>query len=243
MPFPLAHPAAVLPLKRFCPRWLNLPALVIGSVSPDAAYLFGKLKLEEVSHRSWGIVAFCLPAGFLLTLLLHLLRSQLAGMLPEKYGRVFLPSTWQPFGSAGVIMLSLLIGTGTHLLWDSLTHRGGWAAGRIPMLETSVGSFAGHTVRLCRVLWYGSSFAGVACVYLVYRNAQQTSEPGVAKVLKKATWLEATLVAALVLPIELVHDLVRGPAGGMLVALLSFLLVMGVVWRATHWLARTRPAA
>ena len=28
MPFTLAHPAAVLPLKRFCPRYLSFPALI-----------------------------------------------------------------------------------------------------------------------------------------------------------------------------------------------------------------------
>jgi len=32
MPFPLAHPAAVLPLKRFCPQRLSFSALVIGAL-------------------------------------------------------------------------------------------------------------------------------------------------------------------------------------------------------------------
>ena len=40
MPFPLAHPAAVLPFRRYCSRWLNFPALVIGSLVPDLGYLF-----------------------------------------------------------------------------------------------------------------------------------------------------------------------------------------------------------
>ena len=29
MPWTLAHPAAILPLRRFAPRWLSLPALIL----------------------------------------------------------------------------------------------------------------------------------------------------------------------------------------------------------------------
>jgi hypothetical protein len=38
MPFTFAHPAAVLPLRRFCPDRLVWSALVIGTVSPDLEY-------------------------------------------------------------------------------------------------------------------------------------------------------------------------------------------------------------
>ncbi|MFX7840593.1 DUF4184 family protein, partial [Acinetobacter baumannii] len=29
MPWTFAHPAAMLPLRRLCPRWLSWPALVL----------------------------------------------------------------------------------------------------------------------------------------------------------------------------------------------------------------------
>jgi len=35
--FPVAHPAAVLPLRRFAPRHLDFAARVIGALSPDFA--------------------------------------------------------------------------------------------------------------------------------------------------------------------------------------------------------------
>ena len=66
MPFTLAHPAAVLPLRRFCPRFLNFPALVVGSVGPDAGYAFGWLGADQVSHRFLGSFVFCLPVGLVL---------------------------------------------------------------------------------------------------------------------------------------------------------------------------------
>jgi len=54
MPFPVAHPAAVLPLRRYCPRYLSFPALVVGSLSPDLGYLFGHLHADWFSHRFWA---------------------------------------------------------------------------------------------------------------------------------------------------------------------------------------------
>jgi len=43
MPLPLAHPAAVLPLRRFCPQYFDCPALVLGSILPDFAYAIDDL--------------------------------------------------------------------------------------------------------------------------------------------------------------------------------------------------------
>jgi hypothetical protein len=47
MPYPLAHPAAVLPLRRLCPRRLSFPALVVGSLCPDVGYPLG---VSRFSH-------------------------------------------------------------------------------------------------------------------------------------------------------------------------------------------------
>jgi hypothetical protein len=61
MPFPLAHPAAVLPLRRV--QALCFPALVLGSLTPDFGYLFADL--SRLSHHLLGSLLFCLPAGLL----------------------------------------------------------------------------------------------------------------------------------------------------------------------------------
>jgi hypothetical protein len=44
MPFPLAHPVAVLPFRRYCPRFFSLPALVAGSLVPDYGHPKATLK-------------------------------------------------------------------------------------------------------------------------------------------------------------------------------------------------------
>ena len=71
MPFPTAHPAAVLPLRRYCPRLFNFPALIIGSLVPDLGYPLARFyrQFGDTSHTFYGSFVFCLPAGLLATLL------------------------------------------------------------------------------------------------------------------------------------------------------------------------------
>src|SRR6266478_4359327 len=116
MPFPLAHPAAVLPLRRYCPRFFSFPALVLGSITPDLGYFFGKSSVDEFSHRLLGSVVFCLPIGLILLGLFYMLRSAVVGILPVRYQRVFQPLCQRPPGSLFVNVLSLLLGAWTHLV-------------------------------------------------------------------------------------------------------------------------------
>lgn len=237
MPFPLAHPAAVLPLKRFCRAWLNLPGLVTGSVIPDAGYMLSRFKADELAHRPLGLVLFSLPLSLLLVALLYKTRKPFLALVPERTRKAFLPGTWQPARSALGIVVSVLIGAALHIAWDAFTHRGGWAAERLPFLNTVVGSFGGHTVRLCRLLWYASSFAGVTALYLTYMRALKSA--GQCPQNARAEWLESAAVAAVVIPIELVHDMFRD-GGGLAVAFLSLVLLSAVVWR-TQERAGTNP--
>ncbi|HEY5913961.1 MAG TPA: DUF4184 family protein [Verrucomicrobiae bacterium] len=238
MPFPLAHPAAVLPLRRFSPRWLSVPALITGSVVPDAAYLVGKSSLDELSHTILGLLLFSLPAGLLLTVLWRLLVPWFATPIGRKCRLQFLAESGTARWSIAKTAVSVLIGASTHLLWDGITHHGRIAAELLPFLENAVGSFAGHTVRVSRVLWYVSSFVGIAWVYLAFVKAQRTPVCSIPRVSGATDWFRAGLVSALVVPLELLHDLVRGPIGTLLVAGCSLVLMTVVVWS----LARPSPA-
>ncbi len=227
MPFPLAHPAAVLPLKRYCPRVLNFPALIIGSLVPDAGYGFGALQVENFSHDLRGLFGFSLPVGLLLVAGVYWLRARIVPVLPERLQRVLLPESWQPVGSPLSVVLSILLGSATHLFLDDFTHKDGWIVQRLPFLLASLGTFAGRSVRVCTLLWYGCSFIGVAWVTLAYNRRQRSSLPRRPRAFMTADLVMALGVALLVLPIELVHHLVHGQFGSILVAFFSGLLVLG----------------
>jgi hypothetical protein len=232
MPFPLAHPAAVLPLRRYCPRWLCFPALVIGSVCPDAGYAFGKLNVDGLSHKFLGSFAFCLPVGFVLLVLFYWLRLPAVRALPMSYQQALLPICQQPRGSFLAIILSLLVGAWTHLLWDSFTHKDGWLVEHLPVLQWPVTVYAGRRARVCHVLWYACSFAGVVWLFVVFEKWKRAHVGGGAGSSGIRVLRDAVLVALLVVPIELVHHLiVRVSLAVCLVAVLCALLGIGIVFK------------
>lgn len=160
MPFPLAHPSAVLPLRPYCPRWFNFPALVIGSLTPDAGYCFGP-HMAKFSHRLVaGSFGFCLPVGLLSTLLFYQVRRLIIRRLPSRERHVFEPLCSRPSGSLFVMGISLLIGAWTHVFLDSFTHGDGWLVNQLAILQTeiTVGELRLQTYDL---LYSISTFAGV----------------------------------------------------------------------------------
>lgn len=241
MPFTLAHPAAVLPFRRFTPRSLNFPALVSGSLSPDAGYCFARLGVDKFSHGFVGSLAFCLPVGVAMVALFYGLRSSIVGLLPVKQRDICLPLCRRPAGSPLLVILSVMLGVWTHLLWDSFTNKQGWFVERWEVLRAPLIFAGGHEVRVCHVLWYGCSCAGIAWLYLAYARWSQTVAGLDSPAAHSANVYRAVLVGMLVLPIGAIHHLVSGMMGLLLVAALSSLLVaVAAVVALSH--VRMRPS-
>ena len=116
MPYPFAHPAAVLPLARF-----GVPsALAIGSVAPDLWYLVPLVDRAE-THALAGLFWFCLPAGVALYLLFHLvLKEPLIALLSPRLSAFACRGL--PARSWTAVILSLASGIATHFIWDAPTH-------------------------------------------------------------------------------------------------------------------------
>jgi hypothetical protein len=231
MPFTLAHPAAVLPFRRFCPRFFNFPALVIGSVSPDVGYCFGSLDLEDFSHSLAGSIEFCLPVGLVMLGFFYGLRFPVVEILPDRYKKCFLPLCQRPMSSSITIIISLLVGIWIHLLFDSFTHKQGWLVEYLPVLQVPLFSFRAHVFRIFNLLWYVCSFVGIAWLYLAWERWQNTSAEIVPPANSFGKLSRAALAGAVMIPIELIHHLVAGPVGLCLVAGYTLLVVIGVVLR------------
>jgi hypothetical protein len=230
MPFPLAHPAAVMPLRRYCPRWLSLPALMIGSLTPDAGYLFGEGRGGAFSHTPVGTVLFCLPAGILLVAMFYWLRGPVMKLLPPHYRRALLPLCQRGRASPWTIVLSLLIGAWTHLLWDSFTHTNGWFPQHMLLLQRQVASIGIYRVRVCHLLWYGFSFAGVVWLFAVFEKWKQIAAGEGPHPRSWSVIRDAVLVAVAAVPIELMHHMVRlNKLGLCLLAMASGLLMLVIL--------------
>ncbi len=240
MPFPLAHPAAVLPFRRYCPRLLSFPALIVGSMSPDLAYFFSGTGADEFSHSLLGSLGFGLPVGMLILGAFYALCSFAERFFPVFHYRVILPFSERSSSKAWVVVLSLVLGCWTHVLLDSLTHRGGWLAMHLPFFESTVFTINSRKVRLCHLLWYGCSFVGMAWLFLAFRSWQETHIWGAVITSWRKRLLEAALVASLLVPIEIVHHRVHGKLGLGLVAALSLVWAVGIAFKVTS-VSATRP--
>ena len=165
MPFTLAHPAAVLPLRRI--RVLRTVPLFVGAMAPDVPYFLPwriAKHIPAVTHTLLGTLTVDLPMGLLLLLLFWLLRAPLAAPLgfgTEAKCRTALDRFGSRVSNWMLAPLSILIGSWTHLAWDSFTHADGWMVSRISALSAPV-SFFSYTGELCHVLQYASSVFGLA---------------------------------------------------------------------------------
>jgi hypothetical protein len=183
MPFTLSHPAAVLPLRRWCPNRFDFAALVIGSMTPDLGYYIPGCELATFAHTMAGSFAVCLPSGIALLLLFYLLRRPVCFSLPMPHREALLPlcAASPIFGIRpwGVILISLLIGAWTHILWDSFTHPAGWFVHHIGWLDRPVFRFGSTVSRAHYLLQQISTIAGAVILGGVYvRWLKRNSRPG-----------------------------------------------------------------
>ncbi|WP_433361318.1 DUF4184 family protein [Actinoplanes sp. CA-142083] len=120
------HPAAVLPLKLWRPRWFDGVALAVGSTAPDLAYALdgSGLPVWPLSHQVRGLMLWCLPVTLVVTWLIRLAAPVLAPHLPA-----FGPLALRDYGSLGgrphrwaVTCYSALLAAASHLVLDALEN-------------------------------------------------------------------------------------------------------------------------
>ncbi|WP_256438615.1 DUF4184 family protein [Pseudonocardia sp. H11422] len=172
MPFTLSHPAAVLPLFR---RPLRAAALVAGAIAPDMAYFVGALGIP-VSAQSWyepllnattahslgGMVTVDLVYGLALFGLLVMARRPFIPVLPILAEQAHARPTGlrELLVCGGWVLVSLLMGIATHLLWDSFTDGDGVLVRDLAWL----GSQVTGDMTWARALQHGSTAIGLVVI-------------------------------------------------------------------------------
>jgi Domain of unknown function (DUF4184) len=166
MPFTLAHPAAVLPFRRYGRRHTSLSALVLGSMMPDLGYFFPLHVPGAITHSIAGLFVFCLPAGLLAYVLFQsVLRRPLIALAPDAISaRLDMRHEWLPTSAGALIAIlsSIVIGAATHVGWDAFTHPNTAIGGSIGFLRALVGPAGGPQVPLHKFLQYFSGVFGLA---------------------------------------------------------------------------------
>ncbi len=168
MPFTPSHVAVVLP-----GRWIGLPlsALAIGAMAPDIPHFLPWHGTGEVlggTHRLAGVVGIDLLLGLLAFVLWHgILAAPLVAVAP-RWLRSRLPEDWTPglraavptWGAGVLVVVGLVVGSASHVVWDAFTHLDSWGPQRIAVLREE---WIGHH-RGARIAQYASGVIGLAVV-------------------------------------------------------------------------------
>lgn len=166
MPFTVSHTVAVIPLYKYLGKFGALSALIIGSMTPDFAYMTPYLVDQRMdSHSLVGIYLYAIPMGLTVYFLYHFLMAPvLVSLLPQfikKYLHRDLFLGKIPNIPSYTLVFSLIIGALTHIIWDFFTHQTGIPQ-YIPWMDVPLTAIDGYNIMPYRVLQHFSSLFGLS---------------------------------------------------------------------------------
>ncbi|MBW4891852.1 DUF4184 family protein [Mucilaginibacter sp. HMF5004] len=238
MPLTFSHPAIVLPLNYLPKRWISLTGLIIGSVAPDFEY-FGRMKVSSIYSHTWpGIFWFDLPIALILTFVYHdIVRRPFINNLPrilKSRFDLYNNFNWNKhfIQSFPVIIISIVIGTTSHLFWDSFTHITGYFV--IKWNMTVPVNLFGIQIPLYKVIQHTSTLiGGVVILMSLYRmpvqNIANTKKIGL-------YWLSVLGITLLVIVLRIAFGLNIHQYWNILVTAISGMIVAFVLTSAVFTL-------
>jgi membrane-bound metal-dependent hydrolase YbcI (DUF457 family) len=166
VPFTVSHTVAAVPLRKFLGRFGVLSALVIGSIAPDLPNFFPVQVSRHTTHSLLGLFLFCIPVGFIFYIFFHkLLKGPLLSLLPSpvlcRLGRDTRRCSSLPAASLGAVVVSLLCGAMSHIVWDAFTHKNAVGVNLFPFLRTFLFSIGNYPLYGYRILQHGSTLIGL----------------------------------------------------------------------------------
>ena len=165
MPFTLAHPIAAAPIWLCSKRRLDLPSLFVGSMIPDLEYFLTLQPHRTIGHTLLGVLIQGLPCSIVLLLVTrYVLMRPFLALLPRQLAQRF--PTLRGYLTLQVkhlfnVVVSVVIGAVSHLVWDDFTHDGGWFVAHSKLLQSQLWS-----VPIYKLLQYGCGVIGVFALLL-----------------------------------------------------------------------------
>ncbi|HAU5008708.1 DUF4184 family protein [Proteus mirabilis] len=169
MPWTFSHPAVVFPLKQSrIGKYLNLPALVVGSTSPDLLYSFGLYQSATTAHNLVGWFYTAFPFCLLVFIFNYWLRNPLKTVSPIPLDNS-IRLNWRDLS---LFVISLYLGAVTHIVWDSFTHETGTAVRIFSILQTQLlqGMTDSQELAIYKLLQHLGSVLGL--IYLCWKYVQ-----------------------------------------------------------------------
>jgi hypothetical protein len=142
VPFTITHVVAILPLTTpRLSRWFSPTALAIGAMVPDVPLMAPFIGTYGWSHDlAIGPITYNLVVGLVVfALWTFVLRRPLTDLAPDGLRARLAPARAVRGRGWLVVVLSLVVGAYTHLIWDSFTHANRWGTNNLPLLNAYLG--------------------------------------------------------------------------------------------------------
>lgn len=233
MPFTFSHPAIILPLRYLPKSWFSITALVIGSLTPDFEYFLRMKVKSDYSHTLNGVFWFDLPLSLLLTFLFHnLTRNLLFKNLPSFIRNRVLAFTdfnWNNYFKRNwlIVLISLLIGIFSHIIWDAFTHKHGYFVNQIATLQNTISIF-GTEIPMWKLTQHSSTFIGAIILLIIFFKLPTTFTSPAS--INKLYWISVILFTTAILFMRFIINPKALNIGNLVVTFIaSFLLAITVI--------------
>jgi len=159
-----------------------MSALVMGCFVPDFPYLISLAPRMFYGHTFGGVFLLDLPLALVSLWLFHaFIKRPMLMFLPDGFRRRLKTSVnsfaFWPSERLSLIILSILIGTATHLVWDAFTHDNSWIYTRWALLGMHVRLPAVGETQMYKLFEYGSSVFGLLVVAVWIWHWYRTTKP------------------------------------------------------------------
>ena len=228
MPFTFSHPAIVLPLAKYFGRYISLTGLIIGSLIPDFEYFFRMKIQSNFSHTIGGLFYLNLPVGIIFAFIFHnLIRNTLYDNLPWEFRKrleIFKACNWNDYFRHCylIVIISVLVGAASHLLWDSFTHMNGYSVQIFSFLRETI-KIAGHDIQFYKLLQHFSTLIGGLYIAFTFYKLP-TNETSKQKT-NLRYWFTSFAIVVLIVFIRLAFTTEKNIIGQLLVTTISAILI------------------
>lgn len=174
MPFTFSHPAIVLPFMRAHAKSFSMSALVVASMIPDFQYFFSMKLNGRFSHTLPGVLFFDIPVALVIWIVFQgLVKKPLIDNSPR-----WISGRLQPLRSFDFLaylkthpmglLMCIVIGAGSHIVWDGFTHHDGMFVPFLPELDSYVQIAGLPEIPVFRYLQHVSTVIGGGLITYVF---------------------------------------------------------------------------
>jgi len=228
MPFTFAHPAIVLPLKN---KYFSLTGLIIGALLPDFEYFIRMNVISNYSHTILGVFLFNLPLGIIFCFIFHnIIRYNLFFNLPY-YLRsrlsVYNNFNWNKYFLKNyiLIIISLLIGSFSHLLWDSFTHINGYFVELFNYSECYI-TISNLSIPVYKILQHFSTIIGCLIIFIIIMKLPKYN---VSNKINIKYWFFVFLIISIIFVIKVTIGLNYKLYGELVVIFISSIIISLII--------------